>query len=427
MRTTCAILLLLLPPCVAAVRRGDASWSVGRRPVLRFRRSRPILAARCFRLPFRERPRGGTRSLAIRRRGRGARRLPALGEGDPEGRGRRDAPEDAKPITDLQRRTLIRLAPEDVRRPRTAPGPQSSPPPHPHRVSQHALGPARHPAPPGSVASRSTTWRPGRSSRSCSRADPPGPSGFDNDASVLSLGDAELAKALQIAEFLIDQLDSLPDRRRPSSRRGRPPRAAPPRRARPPDPRTIRRPCVPASGHGDRARPVPRRLRDSPTSRRARSTPTGTSVLEEPRFVNAVGSRSRRDPRISPKFLYRLETVRGSPQPYRISDHELATRLSYFLWSTMPDDELFRLASEGSLHQARRPRPPGRADARRPAEHRPGRELRRPVARLCGARQPRPVPGVAFRGGRSSSFARSIASRCCSSTTWSGPIAACSS
>ena len=32
-----------------------------------------------------------------------------------------------------------------------------------------------------------------------------------------------------------------------------------------------------------------------------------------------------------------------------IGDFEVASRLSYFLWSTMPDDELFRLATEGKL------------------------------------------------------------------------------
>ncbi|HEY2156884.1 MAG TPA: DUF1592 domain-containing protein [Isosphaeraceae bacterium] len=54
---------------------------------------------------------------------------------------------------------------------------------------------------------------------------------------------------------------------------------------------------------------------------------------------------------MSPKFLYRLEASRGSHEPYWITDHELATRLSYFLWSTMPDDELSRLAAEGRLHR----------------------------------------------------------------------------
>ena len=57
---------------------------------------------------------------------------------------------------------------------------------------------------------------------------------------------------------------------------------------------------------------------------------------------------------VSPHFLFRVE---HDPQPnnpkaqHKSTDFELASRLSYFLWSTMPDDELFRLAREGKLHQ----------------------------------------------------------------------------
>ena len=53
---------------------------------------------------------------------------------------------------------------------------------------------------------------------------------------------------------------------------------------------------------------------------------------------------------VSPHFLYRVEKEQGgAKEPYRISDHELAVRLSYFLWATMPDDELAKLADEGKL------------------------------------------------------------------------------
>lgn len=54
---------------------------------------------------------------------------------------------------------------------------------------------------------------------------------------------------------------------------------------------------------------------------------------------------------VSPHFLFRVETSRVPVDvpvaPVR--DYELATRLSYFLWSTMPDDELFALAARGKL------------------------------------------------------------------------------
>ena len=53
----------------------------------------------------------------------------------------------------------------------------------------------------------------------------------------------------------------------------------------------------------------------------------------------------------SPKFLFRLELDDrpDSPDPRPIDEFQLASRLSYFLWSTMPDDELLELASEHRL------------------------------------------------------------------------------
>jgi len=53
---------------------------------------------------------------------------------------------------------------------------------------------------------------------------------------------------------------------------------------------------------------------------------------------------------VSPDFLFRIEAMPAESESERtLSDHELATRLSYFLWSSMPDEELFRLADEGQL------------------------------------------------------------------------------
>jgi mono/diheme cytochrome c family protein len=56
----------------------------------------------------------------------------------------------------------------------------------------------------------------------------------------------------------------------------------------------------------------------------------------------------------SPQFLVRAErepaTVRAG-QPYRITDLELASRLSFFLWSSIPDDELLAIAGQGRLSQ----------------------------------------------------------------------------
>ena len=57
---------------------------------------------------------------------------------------------------------------------------------------------------------------------------------------------------------------------------------------------------------------------------------------------------------VSPHFLFRIETDPNhgdAASAHPISEYELATRLSYFLWSSMPDDELFRLADERKLRQ----------------------------------------------------------------------------
>ena len=51
----------------------------------------------------------------------------------------------------------------------------------------------------------------------------------------------------------------------------------------------------------------------------------------------------------SPQFLVRVEhepANLAAGQAYRISDLELASRLSFFLWSSIPDDELINLASQ---------------------------------------------------------------------------------
>ncbi len=55
---------------------------------------------------------------------------------------------------------------------------------------------------------------------------------------------------------------------------------------------------------------------------------------------------------VSPQFLFRIE--RDPPNfrpgtPYRVSDLELASRLSFFLWSSLPDDELIEVAAHGKL------------------------------------------------------------------------------
>jgi hypothetical protein len=55
---------------------------------------------------------------------------------------------------------------------------------------------------------------------------------------------------------------------------------------------------------------------------------------------------------VSPNFLFRLEyDPKSVGSPYLIGEHELASRLSYFLWSSMPDEELLRAADAQSLRK----------------------------------------------------------------------------
>lgn len=56
----------------------------------------------------------------------------------------------------------------------------------------------------------------------------------------------------------------------------------------------------------------------------------------------------------SPQFLFRIETEAAGTTPgraYAINDLELASRLSFFLWSSLPDDELLEVAEKGGLRE----------------------------------------------------------------------------
>lgn len=52
---------------------------------------------------------------------------------------------------------------------------------------------------------------------------------------------------------------------------------------------------------------------------------------------------------VSPNFLFRVEPERLTKDAYPLNDFEIASRLSYFLWSSMPDEQLFRLAQQKKL------------------------------------------------------------------------------
>ena len=59
---------------------------------------------------------------------------------------------------------------------------------------------------------------------------------------------------------------------------------------------------------------------------------------------------------VSPNFLFRIERDPDPRDPalvHEVSPFELASRVSYFLWSSMPDDELLTLAESGKLRDPR--------------------------------------------------------------------------
>ena len=52
---------------------------------------------------------------------------------------------------------------------------------------------------------------------------------------------------------------------------------------------------------------------------------------------------------VSPYFLFRIEQDQTTQQAYSVNEYELASRISYFLWASTPDDELLRLAGKRLL------------------------------------------------------------------------------
>jgi hypothetical protein len=334
----------LISPALALTARGDDAAVVAAFEA----EVRPILAARCFGCHGGKTPEAG---LDLTRSVDPAAVLGAFRVWDAviqKVESRAMPPEDARPLSDGQRRTLI-----DWQR-RTfvdrEPSPGRNRPRRLTRIEYRntladLLGvPLRrgrldsyYNAEAGSIVEKLFA------------ADPPGPSGFDNDASVLSFGPAELTRALQVAEYVVKQLDSLPEARRALFAAGAASPATPPERARAIlarfAGRAFRRPVA-----EDELAPFLAVFEAGYDPRGPGGD--GESVLEDPRFVGAV-QEGLIALLVSPKFLYRLEAGRGSNEagPGRVSDHELATRLAYFLWSTMPDDELSRLAAEGRLRR----------------------------------------------------------------------------
>jgi mono/diheme cytochrome c family protein len=101
----------------------------------------------------------------------------------------------------------------------------------------------------------------------------------------------------------------------------------------------------------------------STLARRAYRRPVTDEDLEIPLTLFRDGARKAgfengielavRSILVSPKFLFRFESqpdTVATNTPYRITDLDLASRLSFFLWSSIPDDELLNAAVKNTLH-----------------------------------------------------------------------------
>ncbi len=87
------------------------------------------------------------------------------------------------------------------------------------------------------------------------------------------------------------------------------------------------------------------------------------------------------DPRFVYRFEHEPEDIKAGDS-YAINGYELASRLSFFLWSSIPDDELLRAAGAGELEAGEEAGTTDRSHAGRPARRCAGAELRRAVAGL---------------------------------------------
>ncbi len=91
----------------------------------------------------------------------------------------------------------------------------------------------------------------------------------------------------------------------------------------------------------------------------------------------------------SPRFVFRFEeATRGArtARAYRVNDVDLASRLAFFLWASVPDAELLKVASAGHAADSDRPGKAGAADASRPEGRSAGDAIWQSVAASAGSR-----------------------------------------
>jgi len=95
---------------------------------------------------------------------------------------------------------------------------------------------------------------------------------------------------------------------------------------------------------------LPRVWRRDVTAREtAKIVALGARALNQGASIETAAQFALQGMLVSPHFLFRVERDAATPQPRRLSNFELASRLSYFLWSSTPDGELLDAARRGDL------------------------------------------------------------------------------
>ncbi|MGI9242852.1 MAG: DUF1592 domain-containing protein [Verrucomicrobiales bacterium] len=164
-----------------------------------------------------------------------------------------------------------------------------------------------------------------------------GTSGFSNSANTLFLQTAHLDRYFTSAEGVIDEVRNNSDAWRELA-------------------------GDPADAHAAIASFMRRAYRRPPTAAEIDEiTQRYDAALEERDSQPEAFADALKTILISPKFLLRVEQASDNAADQPVADFDLATRLSYFLWASTPDDELLDAAAAGDLsHPAKRHEQVGR-------------------------------------------------------------------
>ena len=179
-----------------------------------------------------------------------------------------------------------------------------------------------------------------------------GGEGFDNAGVTLFTTPVLMEKYMEAAELVLGTLLPEPDAKA---------KAQPANKLEAEKLKEVRRRLLIAVP-GPRATPrdAARRILDSFLPRAFRRPITGKEVERYLRLFDLAAKRgdsyeqslklALKGVLVSPSFLFLMETPPEKSRIYRLNQYEMASHLSYFLWGTMPDAELLRLAEQGKLH-----------------------------------------------------------------------------